>query len=239
LVTAGNLDNIRDPRGKHQVIDTAAYDTGMIAPAALVADDFSNEPALLAEALRDRGLCWIAGWPGPELRQGLHDDLRRLQSSAALLPASIGRRDGRAQRGDIRADATCWLDDPSCGKPAREFLARMDEIRAMLNRQLYLGLTEIEAHYAAYPPGGGYARHRDRFRDSDARVVSWVTYLNEDWSVENGGALRLYLEDGCVEFAPIGGSVCFLSELEHEVMPTARERLSIACWFRRRSDHPL
>lgn len=205
----------------------------MTAPATLAADDFSREPALLAEALRDRGLCWIVDWPGPASCDALRGELYQLQSSAALRPASIGRNDSRTLRGDIRADATCWLDDLRCGEPARAFLARMDEIRAMFNRHLYLGLADFEAHYAAYPSGGGYARHRDRFRDSDARVVSWVTYLNPDWGRDDGGALRLYTDSGCIELAPVGGSICFLSELEHEVLPARRERLSIAGWFRR------
>jgi SM-20-related protein len=115
----------------------------------------------------------------------------------------------------------------------------LDRIRAAINRTAFLGLAEFEAHYAAYPPGAGYARHRDRFRDSDARVVSWVTYLNPEWRDEDGGALRLYTEDGqggerTIDRLPTGGSICFLSEIEHEVRPAHRPRHSIAGWMRRR-----
>jgi SM-20-related protein len=202
-----------------------AYDTGMNSLPSLNAEAFAADPARLAEALRAHGACWIADWPPPPLRDDLRDDLRRLQACDELAPAAVGRADGRARRDDIRADSTCWLDDPRCGEPARSFLAHLDDARAMLNRTLFLGLRSVEAHYAAYPAGGGYARHRDRFRDRDARVVSWVTYLN---------ALRLWHEDGStVDLPPLGGSVCFLSELEHEVLPARRERLSIAGWMRR------
>ena len=210
----------------------------MTALPALGAADFSQPPGLLADALRDHGACWIADWPDAALRRDLRDDLRRLQSTGDLTPAAIGRSDGHALRNDIRADATCWLDDPRCGQAASRFLARLDAVRTGLNRSLFLGLESCEAHYAFYPPGGGYARHRDRFRDNDARVVSWVTYLNPEWGRDDGGALRLYLEDedngGTIaDRSPVGGSVCFLSELEHEVLPAQRERLSIAGWFRR------
>lgn len=211
----------------------------MIALPVLSADDFSHAPDALADALSGCGACRIQGWPDPSLRGDLRGELQRLQTAGALSRAAVGRRDGRALRDDIRADATLWLDDPRCGAPARTFLARMDEVRIALNRTLYLGLAECEAHYAAYPPGGGYARHRDRFRDSDARVVSWVSYLNDDdWRGDDGGALRLHLHDGAVDVSPAGGSICFMSELEHEVLPSMRERLSIACWMRRRGRDP-
>lgn len=210
----------------------------MTSLPTLGADDFSRESALLADALRDCGACWIADWPDAALRDALRDDLRRLQSTGGLSPAAVGRRDSRALRNDIRADATCWLDDPRCGEPARTLLARLDAVRTVLNRTLFLGLTDCEAHYAAYPPGGGYARHRDRFRDSDARVVTWVTYLNDGWAEDDAGELRLYPGRGhtdgvSTDVSPVGGSVCFLSELEHEVLPARRERLSISGWFRR------
>lgn len=235
--------------GKESRRGRGGYDTGMTAPPDLpvvasfadghreCAGDAAEGPLdALAEALRGRGACRLAEWPEPALREALRDDLRRLQAEGALAPAAVGRNDGRSLRGDIRADRTRWLDDPRCGPAAGVFLEGLDALRIALNRRLFLGLDEVEAHYAAYPPGGGYARHRDRFRDSDARVVSLVTYLNEDWDAGDGGALRLYLDDeggDGVEVAPTRGSVCFLSELEHEVLPARRERLSIAAWFRR------
>jgi SM-20-related protein len=218
---------------------TASPDLPVVAPAADDLRDAAVAPLeALADALHGHGACRLAGWPEPALREALRADLRRLQAEGALVPAAVGRNDGRSLRGDIRADSTRWLDDPRCGDAARVFLERLDALRIALNRRLFLGLDEVEAHYAAYPSGGGYARHRDRFRDSDARVVSLVTYLNEDWNVADGGALRLYFDDvgsdaACVDVAPTRGSICFLSELEHEVLPAQRERLSIAAWFRR------
>ena len=61
-----------------------------------------------------------------------------------------------------------------------------------------------------------------------------MTYLNPDWTEADGGALRLRCDAGDVDVAPRSGSVVFLSELEHEVLPAMRERLSIAAWLRRR-----
>jgi SM-20-related protein len=189
----------------------------------------------IAAALSAHGACRIAGFPASDLAHALREDARRLQQEDALARAAVGRAGSRAVREDIRGDATLWLDDARCGDAARDYLQRLDALRTQLNQRLFLGLAEVEAHYAVYPPGAGYARHRDRFRDSDARVVSLVSYLNPAWQPDDGGELRLFFDGGHVDIAPRDGSVCFLSELEHEVLPAQRERFSIAAWMRRRA----
>ena len=99
-----------------------------------------------------------------------------------------------------------------------------------------LGAFELEMHYAIYPPGAGYARHRDRFRDDDARVLSCIAYLNDGWRAGDGGALRMHLDGGARDVAPAGGTlVAFLSDrVEHEVLPARRDRIAVSGWFRRR-----
>ena len=89
-----------------------------------------------------------------------------------------------------------------------------------------------------YPPGATYGRHRDRFRDDYARVLSCVLYLNEGWQPGDGGALRLHLDDGdALDVAPVGGTlVAFMSEsFDHEVPPAKRTRIALTGWFRRRA----
>ena len=115
-------------------------------------------------------------------------------------------------------------------------LAFADQLRPALNRRLLLGLQSFEAHYALYPPGAGYLRHRDRFRDDDARVLSFVGYLNPQWPMDAGGELRLFVDDRIVDVVPrLGRCVLFLSaDIEHEVRPARQPRYSIAGWFRRR-----
>lgn len=200
-----------------------------------IPDIAAGDHDALADALAARGACRILGLPDAGSTRALRADLMRLADAGELAPAATGRGTGRALQPVLRGDRTLWLDDPRCGAAAGAFLATLDELRVAANRRLFLGLVEAEAHYARYAPGTGYARHRDRFRDSDARVLSLVAYLNDDWGDNDGGALRLHLADGAVDIAPLGATaVCFRSELEHEVLPAARERLSIAAWFRQR-----
>ena len=187
----------------------------------------------IAQALRADGVACVGM---PELRwTALRAEAGALWRAGALRPAATGRGDGRRDVG-LRGDSTAWIDPHACGAATTAWWSAMDAWRIALNRRLLLGMETLEAHFARYPPGAGYARHRDRFADDDARVLSLACYLNEDWPDDAGGALRLHLAEGARDIAPRAGTVVlFLSdEIEHEVLPATRERWSIAGWFRRR-----
>lgn len=197
----------------------------------------SDGPSLdrLADRLRENDWA-VADVPAAlPLLLAARDEAVEHAAAGRLHAAATGRTDGRQFAG-LRGDSTLWLDDPACGTAARELLAALDALRGELNQRLLLGLDEVEAHFAHYPPGAGYARHRDRFRSDDARVLSLVLYLNPGWPDHAGGALRLHLPDGPHDIAPRSGTVAiFLSaEVEHEVLPADRPRFSVAAWFRQR-----
>ena len=192
------------------------------------------DPQTLATTLSEQGVCLLSGLPDSRATEALREHLLELVSKRALKPAAVGHRQAIHLRSEVRGDSTHWLD-PESSPAVRDYLAVLEDLRVHLNQRLFLGLHEVEAHFACYPVGTFYQRHRDRFRDSDARVVSVVSYLNPDWLPEHGGALRLHLEDGPTDVLPEDGiTVCFLSELEHEVLPATRQRLSIAGWMRKR-----
>ncbi len=189
----------------------------------------------IATALREHGACALVAFPEPAAGIALGDDLRRLQAIGALGAAAIGQGEDQHLRVETRGDSTLWLDDAGSGEAATAYLLALGILRVQLNRQLFLGAEEVEAHYARYPAGTFYRRHSDRFHGSDARVLSLVSYLNDVWLAEDGGALRLYLPRGSIDVMPSAGtSIIFLSEIEHEVLPATRERLSIAAWMRKR-----
>lgn len=179
-------------------------------------------------ALAGPGWSVLPGWlPLAEVRA-----LRALP--LPLRPAGVGRGATHIKARAIRGDAIAWLepDQPAAGA----LLQRFDTLRQTLNGTFFLGLTHIEAHLACYPPGAGYARHLDRFRDDDARVISAVLYLNEGWDPADGGQLRLYPEGiDPVDVQPEAGTLVLFpsAHLPHEVLPARRERWSVAGWFRR------
>lgn len=192
-----------------------------------------HDPATLAEALSEHGACLLSGFPDSNGTISLRSALKQLQQSGGLRAAEVGNGVGQLLRTAIRGDDTGWMDSDS-GTSALDYLACLQRLRHELNQRLYLGLAEEEAHFACYPPGAAYQRHRDQFHGTDARVLSIVSYLNSDWSAEDGGALRLYLPTVSIDVLPHAGtSIVFRSHLEHEVLPATRERLSIAAWLRK------
>ncbi len=152
-----------------------------------------------------------------------------------------GARIGAPQRAmhlpEIRGDYTCWLADPLM--PAESaLLDALEQLRLELNRGAYLGLFELELHYAKYPPGASYQRHTDHPVGRSQRVVSLVLYLNEDWHPATGGELRLFgPANSYRDVEPIGGRLLmFLTEgREHAVLATRRARLGISGWFKARN----
>jgi len=176
-----------------------------------------------------------AGW------QALRSEAEQLFADDAFSTARIGRGegdgDGALRESPIRGSSICWLD---ASMPAGQvFMRWMDGLRVSLNRDLFLGLDSFEAQYAHYPIGASYGTHVDRHRDSNARVVSAVIYLNADWRSDAGGELVIYDEHNVprLTLAPEGGTLAlFMSdETPHEAKRATRDRWSIAGWFRTRS----
>jgi SM-20-related protein len=150
--------------------------------------------------------------------------------------ARVGNPANLERRETIRGDFTCWISEPLFAAE-RHLLDDLERLRQELNREAFLGVLELELHYALYPPGAGYSRHLDQPRGRTQRTLSMVLYLNEDWQPEAGGALRMF--DGAASYRdidPIGGRlVCFMTaDREHQVLPAHRERVSISGWFRAR-----
>jgi len=173
----------------------------------------------------------------PELIQQLQQRLNSLRDEGKLKHAGVGReRDFHIEQ-SIRNDLISWFDEEDLAPAEKDFIAILNELQQAFNKNFYLGLFEVEIHFALYSPNAFYKRHLDQHKDQDSRVLTVVTYLNDNWDEEDGGELCIYLKNGQrVIVSPQAGTfVCFFSaDFEHEVFPAKRERASITGWFRKR-----
>jgi SM-20-related protein len=179
----------------------------------------------------------------PDVLTALAAEARQQWENSQFHEAGVGRGTAHTLRADIRGDHVLWLDSQNPTPAQAPYGEAMEDLRQHLNRDLYLSLVGFEAHYAVYPPGAFYRKHRDRFTDNDERMLSSVLYLNPEWSDAQGGQLRLYdaNDDPCVDILPrLGTFVLFRSEtVPHEVLPATHHRYSLTAWFRRRSLLPF
>ena len=197
----------------------------------------------VVQQLAEKGWCALPGFLSADLVQRLAQDAEALYESGQLHPAATGQGTQREVRAGLRDDAIAWLGENPASQAQREYLSRMEELRLAANRELQLGLFDLEAHFARYPAGARYQKHLDIFQQDSRRTLSVICYLNSNWQEAEGGQLRIYLDETGqdaarhVDILPEGGTLaCFLSHrFAHEVLPASRERLSLTGWFRRRA----
>ncbi len=184
----------------------------------------------LITSLIERGWFMADGFLNDNLCQRLVEDIQKLP----LREAKIGRGNSEHRHDLIRSDSIYWLNEGE-SEAQNEFLAKMNELMSVLNRELFLGLKQFEGHFARYEHGQFYKKHSDQFTGTKERLVTTVTYLN---SPASGGELRVYNKQNNelidADVKPVAGRlICFLtSDIYHEVLPAQETRYSIAGWFR-------
>lgn len=154
-------------------------------------------------------------------------------------PASIG--DSKVKNSEIRSDNIYWLSSKDNDSGILKFNQSIEEIRTQLNLELMLGLNSFDSHFAEYPEGSFYKAHIDATKKNNTRVLTFITYLNENWKSENGGQLRIHNNNSFVDIEPhMGTVVCFRSEtVLHEVLPAKKQRCAITGWFHNSSTRNL
>lgn len=187
----------------------------------------------IADALAEQG--WIV------LPQFLStpDALELYQYATGLSDASwqlagVGRGEQQTINTKVRSDRIRWLSPEH--PVERNYLDNMASLRMGLNRELFMGLFDYEAHLAHYQPGTFYKKHLDAFKGRSNRILTTVLYINPTWSQSDGGQLVLYGDQGEVlqEVLPsLGTMVVFLSDrFVHEVKTGQQDRYSVTGWFR-------
>jgi SM-20-related protein len=195
--------------------------------------DINNQFEVLTDGLASRGYAVIDDFlSAREVSSILElDDFKK-----ALLhfkKAGIGKRQERQINESIRGDYIRWIDKQNSVEPLVLYLKRLEKLIQHLNQSLFLSLKDYEIHMTVYPIGSFYRRHLDQFKADDHRRLSIICYLNINWLDIEGGQLRMHLPEGPTDVFPMAGRlVCFRSDqIEHEVLPATRERLSLTGWM--------
>ncbi len=186
--------------------------------------------------LATRGWTILRDFLPPEIVKQLREDAREGISRNQFHEAGVGRGADHEVESAIRGDKVLWIDSSDATSAQQAYWHAIEELQADLNRGLFLSLVSFEAQFAVYAPGAFYKSHVDRFDAADERMISCTLYLNDSWSLEDGGALRLHVGGGPVDVLPEAGTmVVFRSDsVPHEVLVSNRERYSLTGWFRRR-----
>lgn len=206
-----------------------------------MAPTLENLTETIINHLADQGYAVIENFlPGQEIK-ALSHHAKSLRKNGEMHKAGTGLSKQNTNNSILRGDFIHWIEASQACKIERIYLGAMSSLQQAINQSFFLGLFELESHFAIYPPGAGYQKHLDQFIGRNERKISCILYLNEDWTKDDGGALRMYLDqknqNNYIDITPQAGTlVVFLSEeFLHEVLPAKLERISLTGWFRTRS----
>ena len=198
-----------------------------------------NSISTIIENIAQQGYAVIEQFINPQEIASLARHAKFLQNAGEMHNATTGIT--KVENATLRGDLIYWMEASNANAAEMVYLNAMTALQQAINQAFFLGLFELESHFAIYPPGAGYQKHLDQFIGKPERKVSLILYLNDDWKREDGGQLRMYLAKNdttrFIDITPQAGTmVVFLSsDFLHEVLPAKRERMSITGWFRTRS----
>ena len=198
-----------------------------------------NSISSIIKDIAKQGYAVVEQFINPQEIASLAAQAKILHSAGEMHKAKTGI--SKVENSTLRGDFIHWIEASAASEAEMAYLNAMNELQQAINQAFFLGLFELESHFAIYPPGAGYQKHLDQFIGKEERKVSCILYLNENWHSEDGGQLRMYLdkkdENRFMDISPQAGTlVVFLSsDFLHEVLPAKRERISVTGWFRTRS----
>lgn len=170
-----------------------------------------------------------------ELSQHLKQNLLELLKQNKLKEAGTGNNVLVSHDKAVRSDLIYWLDRSHNNEYENDFFDQIDDFVKYLNRSCFAGINGYEFHYSLYEVGSFYQKHLDQFNNNPSRKYSMISYLNDDWQESDGGQLMIYQNYNNKKVSPTQGKTVFFksNELQHEVLVTQKQRLSITGWLKR------
>jgi SM-20-related protein len=203
----------------------------------------------IIDDLAEKGYALVDDFLPADLITQLANEASMRDAQGALQPAKTGLA-GQMANTEIRGDSIVWLAENDISLAIQTYFKQMYALKNTFNEALFLNIQSFETHFSIYPIGAKYGKHLDQFNAGNclqARQISSILYLNQSWLANDGGELRLYLNDknlngenlqteNYLDIQPIGGRLVLFksSDFWHEVLPCKAHRISLTGWFRSR-----
>eukprot|EP00960_Hanusia_phi_P034113 750861-Hanusia_phi.AAC.1 len=140
------------------------------APKFLVSARQTDAMEPLAETIVDKlashGIVVVSNFLSQEHLEGMQVELSEKMGQGMFKDADIGRGKDQKHRPDVRGDKIAWINgvhDVS-SQASLQVLKDLELIRQLINQRLFLGVFELECHFASYSPGTFYVKHVDQVR---------------------------------------------------------------------------
>jgi SM-20-related protein len=214
-----------------------------------IMQNFTFNSTTIIDNLAEKGYALVDDFLSSENIAKLAIEAKVRDEKGALQPAKTGLA-GQMANTEIRGDSIVWLAENDISLAIQTYFSQMHALKKTFNETLFLNLASFETHFSIYPIGAKYGKHLDQFNAGSgvqARQISSILYLNQQWQAEDGGELRLYLSDvnlngenlqteNYLDIQPIGGRLVLFksSDFWHEVLPCKAHRISLTGWFRSR-----
>lgn len=137
----------------------------------------------------------------------------------------------------VRGDSVTWLDGLSEECPNVSQVAKqMNKLALSLYHANNVAMNHVSKSkimVSCYDGDGkAYKRHIDSRRDGSLKLT-FIYYLNEDYTEDQGGSLRIHSDRGTIDIPPELGSLAIFQsdKLVHEVLPTYCQRFAFTIWY--------
>ena len=112
----------------------------------------------ISESIAAEGWRVLPDFIDQETIAALRDECRQLAAAGMFRKAGIGQSAKHKIQEDTRGDEILWLEAARGNSWRERCLARFEQLRLALNRELQLGLFEFECHFSRYAPGAFYRK---------------------------------------------------------------------------------
>ena len=221
------------------------------APEAIARGAAAADAPALASSLLAKGFAVVDGFLGAPAAAAVRSGIAGMDRAGRLRLGKLQHGTQQSTNDATRSDRIAFLQPDGCAGALAAYVAAVDALRCRLTAVDALvervgGELDGCNFMAATYPGGGtrYVKHRDALPYQAGRKLTVIYYVNAGWRPAHGGELRLWPEpEGAappVVLAPVADRlVCFISSLEHEVLPAWAPRFALTTWMFNRRDTAL